>query len=273
MHRFIVLGILMIFVSHGSSAQETRSTASLIEQLQSDSAQDRIGASRYVYGAGIDDADLYAAIAKVIEVRSADLSDESSDVELKEISTHLKALGGSGNAMYMPLLETLSTSSVKYVAKHADKAIKLLQRTSANGAPYLESRRVTEIFEGQRANCDLVVQNTCSTMRSVEKCINWHKQRASEKGANAIMLLRESRVTFKRHVVANYFRCSTRDLASPELISVNLNGSVNVDNVDVETPVIPSYITELKELATLRDNGVITEAEFQSEKAEILDSN
>jgi len=35
----------------------------------------------------------------------------------------------------------------------------------------------------------------------------------------------------------------------------------------------PSYIDELKALAALKDEGIITEEEFQKQKAEILDEN
>ena len=95
----------------------------------------------------------------------------------------------------------------------------------------------------------------------MEKCRKWHNENAAQKGANAIMLLREDGSPFKRISMANYFRCSEEQLASPELISVNLND---------KEPSAPSYIAELKELAALRDDGIITEDEFQKKKADIL---
>ena len=42
---------------------------------------------------------------------------------------------------------------------------------------------------------------------------------------------------------------------------------------DEEESETPAYIAELKALATLRDDGIISEAEFQKQKAEILANN
>ena len=133
--------------------------------------------------------------------------------------------------------------------------------TASTGVPYLDPQKVTEIFEGQRANCELVDQVSCNTVFRMEKCRNWHKEQAAAKGANAIMLIREDGGPFQRTNVANYFKCDYAQLASPELIAV--------DPKDDE-PKTLSYIDELKELAALRDDGVITEKEVQKKKTEIL---
>lgn len=45
------------------------------------------------------------------------------------------------------------------------------------------------------------------------------------------------------------------------------------DNPSLNKPISTSYIEELKALAALRDDGIITEAEFQKQKAEILAEN
>jgi hypothetical protein len=261
MKYLILLGLVAISLSSGAYAQSERSSASLIGQLGSAASQDRTEASRYIYGAGIDDAEVYKAVAAAIEISSSTLNRESPNTQQQEVAWHAKALASSGNAEYLPILEELSESSAKSVARHAKKSVALLERTVSNGVPYLDPQKVTEIFEGQRANCELVDQVTCSTSFRMEKCRNWHKEKAAAKGANAIMLLREDGGAFRRTNVANYFKCDQADLASPELIAVTFK-----DN----EPKTLSYIDEIKELAGLRDDGIITEEEFQREKAEIL---
>ena len=44
-------------------------------------------------------------------------------------------------------------------------------------------------------------------------------------------------------------------------------------DTDQNKPETPTYIAELKALVTLRDDGIISEAEFQKQKAEILEKN
>jgi hypothetical protein len=261
MKYLILLGLVAISLSSGANAQSERSSASLIDQLGSAPPQDRTEASRYIYGRGIDDVDVYKAVARAIETSSSTLSPESPSTQQQEVAWHAKALASSGNAEYMPILEELSESPAKTVAKHAKKSTALLQKTVSNGVPYLDPRNVTEIFEGQRANCELIDQVTCSTSFRMEKCRNWHKDKAAAKGANAIMLLREDGGALRRTNVANYFKCDQSDLASPELIAVTFK--------DDEQKTL-SYIDELKELAALRDDGIITEDEFQRKKAEVL---
>jgi len=44
-------------------------------------------------------------------------------------------------------------------------------------------------------------------------------------------------------------------------------------DTDQKKPETPTYLNELKALATLRDDGIISEAEFQKQKAKILSEN
>jgi len=266
MNRLFVTLILLLVASLAMGVQEERSIESLIAQLQSPSTQERTRASQYIYGAGIADSELYSVVANAISLHGGDINDESPGSQQQEIAWHAKALGGSAIIEYMPILQELSQSSSRTVSKHAKKSADLLHHTSRHGAPYLESSRVTVITDSQRANCDLVDQVSCNTFGSYDKCIAWHKERAARAGANAIMVLRESG-TIRSRQMANYFSCSRSDLTSPELIAVNLNTPIELKSDSSDSP---SYIEELKGLAELRDQGVITEEEFQQEKSEIL---
>ena len=266
MNRLSLALTSLLVASLAMGAQEERTIESLIAQLQSPSVQERTRASQHIYGAGIADSELYSVVANAITSHGGDVNGESPAPQQQEIAWHAKALGGSANIEYMPILEELSESSSRTVAKHAKKSIDLLRQTSKHGAPYLDSSRVTVITDSQRANCDLVDQVSCNTFGSYDRCIAWHKERAARAGANAIMVLRESG-TIRSRQMANYFSCSRSDLTSPELIAVNLNNPIELKSNESSAP---SYIDELKGLADLRDQGVITEEEFQQEKSEIL---
>jgi len=266
MRLLFFIAISLLAASPSANAAEERSVSSLILQLQSPSAQERTRASQYIHGAGISDIDLYNAVAEAVSIHRVDLNADSPGSLQQEIAWHAKALGGSAIYDYMPLLEELSESPAKTVAKHAKKSKDQLRETAARGAPYLDAGKVSLITDSQRANCEFVEQASCKTLRSYDNCVNWHKERAAQKGANAIMVLRESGI-IRSSSMANYFRCSHDDLASPELIAVNLNTPVVLQE---QEPNVPSYILELEALAKLLDDGIITEQEFQSKKSQIL---
>ena len=52
--------------------------------------------------------------------------------------------------------------------------------------------------------------------------------------------------------------------------SLNLRYLLEDDLDSAEQVEVPEYISELKSLAALRDDGIITEEEFQKQKTEIL---
>ena len=67
MKRLTIFGLVLLVISLDSQAQESPSVESLLEQLQSQLPDERAKASRQIYGAGIDSAELYAAVADAIE--------------------------------------------------------------------------------------------------------------------------------------------------------------------------------------------------------------
>ena len=91
-----------------------------------------------------------------------------------------------------------------------------------------------------------------------------HQVQASRVGANSIMVVYDDNnfLLWKSAMMADYYKCSAAQMNSLTLTSVNTNH---------EEPEMPSYIDELKALAALRDDGIITEEEFQKQKAEILE--
>jgi hypothetical protein len=44
----------------------------------------------------------------------------------------------------------------------------------------------------------------------------------------------------------------------------------SMDELDIELPEEADYLEELERLAALRDQGIITDAEFEAKKAELL---
>jgi hypothetical protein len=46
--------------------------------------------------------------------------------------------------------------------------------------------------------------------------------------------------------------------------------TTSMDDLGIELPEEPDYLDELERLAGLRDQGIITDAEFEAKKAELL---
>jgi len=97
----LMFGLVMLATSLNASAQAPQSIESLIMKLQSTSPEVRTSASRYIYGAGIDNAELYVAVANAIEVKIASLDKDSSSLLQQEVSWHTKALASSGDKDYL----------------------------------------------------------------------------------------------------------------------------------------------------------------------------
>jgi len=163
----------------------------------------------------------------------------------------------------LPLLEELSNSPARTVAKHAKNSKKVLEQNAARGSQHLDYRRVNVITDIQAENCQFIKQQNCRTSRSLSKCVEWHKSKAARVGANSILVLHDSTMVglFRSAMMANYYDCSNENLK-------NL-AEAFVDS-DQNEPEMPSYINELKELAILRDEGIITENEFQLKKSQLL---
>ena len=262
MKYLILCGLVVMAVALNATAQ---SVQSLMEQLQSTSPEVRIKASQYIYGGGIESAELYAAVADAIEKQSATIYKNPSKLVRQEVSWHAKALASSGNMDYMPLLDKLSKSSSRSISKHANKSKVLLAEAATAGGAYLEYRKVRIITANQAKECEYMRQQDCSTIRSLEKCIEKHKAQALQVGANSIMVVYDDNdhlSIWKSGMMADYYKCSAPQMNNLALTSVNTNH---------EEPEIPSYIDELRALASLRDDGIITEEEFQKQRAEILE--
>ena len=105
---------------------------SLFLQLQSPLQWVRTNASKSIYSVRIDNAELYEAVAIAIKMQLAILDKKSPSELQQEVAWHTKALATSGNLDYMPLLDELSRSTARTVAKHAKKSKKLLAK-STNG--------------------------------------------------------------------------------------------------------------------------------------------
>jgi hypothetical protein len=260
MKYLTLCGLVIMAMAMNATAQ---SVQSLIEQLQSTSPEVRIKASQYIYGGGIENAELYAAVADAIEKQSATLYKNPSKVVRQEVSWHAKALASSGNMDYMPLLDKLSKSSSRSISKHANNSKTILAEAASAGGAYLEYRKVRIITASQAKECEYISQQNCSTLRSLDKCIDKHKAQALRVGANSIMVVYDDNdhLLWKSGMMADYYKCNAPQMSSLALTSVKTNH---------EKPEIPSYIDELKALASLRDDGIITEEEFQKQKAEIL---
>ena len=184
-----------------------------IQQLQSDSIERRSLASQDIFGAGLDDKALYQQVAATLEAGLVGLTKDSERVD--ELAWHAKALGSSGDMAYMPLLERAGRSGIRHLVKHAGDAKEILIEAAAAGHPYMEWEKVTMLTEKQAEGCLLIKQQTCDTSRSADVCVEDHKTKAIEVGANAIMLLMTnsqsgalvSWLGSNTTMVANYYDC------------------------------------------------------------------
>lgn len=213
------IAILMVLFWLGGAgvafAQVSASdTARLSRMLRSTESESRREASSQIFGSGISDAGLNAQLAALIVESLPELDKKSAQID--EIAWHAKALGASGDKAYLPLLDQLSGSNIRKLARNAQEAKTILQDAAANGRPYLHYSKVRVITERQAEACEYIKQQTCETSRAAEKCMDSHKDNAVQAGANAIMLLLTSSQSSglaalpfggSTTMLANYYRC------------------------------------------------------------------
>lgn len=123
-----------------SMAQEVSDTEWLKNQLQSNFVKDRIEASNFIYGAGIESPELYEAVSMALKRHDPKALQFASRHIKREVASHVKALGGSGNVEYMPLLEEFTKSSSRSIRKYARAAKEML--VSLEGEVFWDSSRV-----------------------------------------------------------------------------------------------------------------------------------
>lgn len=125
------------------------------------------------------------------------------------------------------------------------------------------------LAEGEEAACERVSQQVCSTTSTnpAEECLAWHKEQAAEAGADAFLLRgsEDSRrnkpsLTGMKSVVttkvsADYFRCTT-----PAAAATTVTGSNGWSTVEKRLQVLES----------LKNKGLISEAEYQLKRQDIL---
>lgn len=219
--RCLAVALLVAITASGSlHAQAMPSVDNLIARLQSNSIAERKRASQDIFGAGINSKSLYAEVAKRIEAVLPTVTKDSPKVD--EVAWHAKALGTSGDMGYMPMLEELSRSDIRGIARHAKAAQETLREAAEAGTAYLDYTKVVVVTEKQAEGCRYVAQRSCETTRSADKCVDSHKNNAVEAGANAIMLLMtssQSGALFSvfgsdTTILANYYSCPIAD-ASP----------------------------------------------------------
>lgn len=168
-------------------AQDTRGSDTLVTRLKSPSSEARTRAAEDIYGAGIESAAVYEQLAANLRTGMEGLT--KSSPQLEEMAWSVKALGSSGDLQYMPLIDAAIASDIGYLARHARGAKETLQEAAATGKPYLTYTKVRLITERQAESCQYVSESSCQTARAPEKCIESHKAKAVEAGANSVMVL------------------------------------------------------------------------------------
>lgn len=171
-------------------AQPSVSTEALMSRLASGSIEQRTAAAQDIFGSGLDDKAIYDRLATNIQTGLVGLTKASP--QLEEMAWSAKALSSSGDMSYLPIIETLANSDISYLARHAKAAKKMLEETAARGKPFLAYSKVRVISDRQAEACQYVSQNTCTTSRSPEKCIESHQANAVDAGANSIVMLLSS---------------------------------------------------------------------------------
>ncbi|KGM55994.1 hypothetical protein N800_10230 [Lysobacter daejeonensis GH1-9] len=222
LRRLAVAFLVAVAASGTLYAQAMPSVDNLIARLQSQSVAERTRASQDIFGAGINSKALYAEVAKRIGEVLPTVTKDSPKVD--ELAWHAKAIGTSGDMAYMPLLEQLSRSDIRGIARHAKGAQETLREAAEAGTAYLDYTKVMVLTEKQAEGCRYVAQRSCETSRSADKCVDSHKDNAVEAGANAIMLLMtssQSGALFSvfgsdTTMLANYYACPIADASSPQ---------------------------------------------------------
>lgn len=205
-----VLCFLAIMVISATAVAQSVSTASRIQQLHSDSTDTRSRASQNIFGAGLTDPVLYQELAAILADGLDGITKDSE--RLDELAWHAKALGGSGDMTYMPLLDRMIQTGIRHLVKHAKDAKEILAEAAETGQPYMDWEKVMIITEKQADSCRLISQNTCSNLD--DDCLADHKINAIEAGGDAVMVVMTSGgdsaffgIFSSSTVVANYYDC------------------------------------------------------------------
>lgn len=181
----------------------------IIATLQSGTVAQRTDASIAVFGAGMADPAVYAAIADRLRGGLATLDQPKSEPgdRLDELAWHAKALGGSGDVAYLPLLQQAAQSSHRSLARHAREAVELLQAMALEGRPFLDGAHVREVAAADVAGCRFVKKVECNA-REAEDCEEALHAEAGRVGAEALVVLyRQDGTSARNAVIANAYHC------------------------------------------------------------------
>lgn len=206
-----LLCTIVLAALSGAAFSQGVASSTRMTMLQSDSIEDRRTASMDIYGAGLDDKQIYQRVAELLEGGLPDVGKDSP--RLDELAWHAKVLGGSGDVTYLPLLERVGQSNVRSLSRHAKSAIEVLREQAKAGRPYMDYEKVLLITEMQAERCRLIKQDTCASIRSAKACMANQKESVVEAGGNAIMYL----ATSSGHglpwpfaggsIIANFYAC------------------------------------------------------------------
>ena len=206
MKRFVIAAALAVLCVGSLHAQMSTSDL-LIQRLASPGSEMRKSVSSDLYGSGVTDKVTMAAIAELVakELPTLTRTDERAD----EVAWHLKALAGSGDAQYRPLIEQALSSPSQHVGEYASSALKTLELTSKTGYPLLTRDKVRHITDRQAESCVLIRTHECASMRGNDTCLSELKYQAIEAGGDSFMLMTsEGRGWLGRvRMTADLFNC------------------------------------------------------------------
>lgn len=152
-------------------------------------AADRVdaAAARAFYGRGRSDPALQAGIARAL--------DEGLGVErpsreaIDALVAYVRALGGTGDAAYRPIVERAMASRVRAIARAAREARDDLERSIAHGAPHILPEHVRLVEQVEADGCRYLRTAMCRGGESVDECLDEHRTTVAETGGNALLVL------------------------------------------------------------------------------------
>lgn len=206
--RLALLGLVPLFALAASlpgRADDVRR-----DDAQVDDAPAHIAAARGIYGTGRSDPDAYARLARWL-AEGLDAPRPPRDA-VDALVWSVRALGASGDASYMPLIERAAASPVRAIAREARDAREVLHRTAARGAPLVLPEHVRTVTQAEADGCRYLRTHMCRGGEDADECLDEHRALVAEAGGNAVLVLtRVGNAGFAQYdtgsMVAKHYRC------------------------------------------------------------------
>lgn len=207
--RIAALALVLGISAFGHIPAQAQNEPSRLAQrfIQADTER-RAAIAENMFGAGSTDRSFYEAVATSIEAQLETLT--KRDGRISEVGWSIKALGGSGDDTYLPLIERAARSQIRAIAADGEEALEILLEAKKSGRPFLLPEKVRVVTESQANECEYLTQAVCEARQGADACMDDHRQDAIIEGGNAILVVDTSAggaFFSSTTVIANYYDC------------------------------------------------------------------